>query len=405
MPGHRLAVITALIRSLPKAARRNLTPVNDVALRFLADAGPEDGPLHDVLARALTAMSGDRVRPSDFEPDRLPPYLRVTYRVEDDRGRRVASGHDLAAIHARLAPYVRGAVARAAGPTLERTGLTEWDFGQLPQIVERNEGGLAVRAFPALIDEGATAGIRLFASAAEQERAMWEGTRRLLVLAVPSPTDSLQRVLPNATKLALATSPEPTVIDLLDECVLAVLDELLAANGGPARDASGFEALSRAVRGDIAARSSDVARSVAAILRRRQTIGERLDSITAPSLLPARLDVRRQLARLIYRGFVPATGTHRLDDLDRYLRAVEHRLERLAKDPGRDAAWMATIHALEARYAELAGSSDPAIDGAQLGRARWLLEELRVGLFAQTVGTPERISEERVRRALDAIAP
>jgi ATP-dependent helicase HrpA len=408
VPGLREELVTALIRSLPKPVRRNFVPAPDFARRFLADATPDEGPLLDVLARSLTRMTGDPVRPDDWHLDALPDHLRVSFRIEDERGRRVAFGKDLDAIRRRLAGHVQAAITRAVGPSVERTGLTAWTIGTLPRVVDAERAGQTVRAYPALVDEwpSPTVGIRLLATEAEQERSMWEGTRRLLVLSVPSPVAALQRVLRNATKLALASSPEPTTLDLLDECVAAALDELMATAGGPAWDEAGFTALLAAVRGDLVGRSLDVVQDVAGILSRRAAISARLDTITAPALLAARLDVRRQLARLVHRGFVTSTGAARLADVDRYLRAVEHRLERVAKDPGRDGEWMRRVQPLEARYDELVAtaSTSTTIDRAALGRARWMLEELRVSLFAQPVGPKGRISEERVRRALDEVA-
>ena len=403
--GLRAELVTALIRSLPKAVRRHFVPAPEFAARFLAEAAPEDGPLLDVLARSLTRMTGEVVRPDDLEPERLPDHLRVSFRIEDEGGRRVAFGKDLHALRRRLGVHVQAAITRAVGPSVERTGLTAWTIGTLPRVVDAERGGHTVRAYPALVDEGgASVGVRLLAGEAEQERAMWEGTRRLLTLSVPSPVASIQRVLRNPTKLALATSPEPTVVDQLEECVAAALDELMAAAGGPAWDDDGFAALLAAVRGDLVGRSVEVVEVVAGILRRRAAISARLDAVTAPPLLPARLDLRRHLARLVHRGFVTSTGTARLADVDRYLRAMEHRLDRLAKDPGRDAEWMRRMQPLEDRYDELAASTSTSLDRAALGKVRWILEELRVSLFAQSIGTPARVSEERVRRALADVA-
>ncbi|HVF31850.1 MAG TPA: ATP-dependent RNA helicase HrpA [Acidimicrobiales bacterium] len=405
VPGLRSELVTALIRSLPKAVRRHFVPAPEYATRFLSASSSADGPLLEVLARALRQMTGEVVRPDDWQLERLPDHLRVSFRVEDERGRRVAFGKDLDALRRRLGVHVQAAITRAVGPSLERTGLTAWpaDLDSLPRVVDAPDGG-GVRAHPALVDEGAASvGVRLLATEAEQARAMWEGTRRLLVLSVPSPVGSMERVLRNATKLALAASPEPTVHDLLDECVLAALDELLAAAGGPAWDSEGFDALVAVVRGDLVERSLEVVEAVARILRRRAAISTRLDAMVAPGLLSARLDVRRHLARLVHRGFVPSTGARRLADVERYLRGLEHRLDRLPTDPARDAAWVARVAPLEDRYAELASSASPAVDRAALGRVRWMLEELRVSLFAQSVGTPGKISEERVRRALDEV--
>ena len=401
VPGLREELVAAVVRSLPKTLRRHFVPVSDAVRTFLATHGPDDGDLTDVLADDLRRRTGELVRPSDWDLARVPDHLRVNFRVEDERGRRVAFGKDLVALKRRLHGHLQGAITRAVGAaSVEQEGLTSWTIGTLPRVIEAERGGHPVRAFPALVDEGRSVAVRLFGSADEQAEVMRAGTRRLILLGLPSPLAALQRLLKTATKLALATSPEASLADLLEDCVAVALDDLVDAAGGPAWDEVAFVALVDAVRGDLVERSMAVARRVADILSARARIAERLDAITAGPLLEARLDVRRQLAGLVSRGFVPRTGVARLDDVARYLRAIEHRLDRLPKDPARDADWMRRVQPLEARLGRLvdAGVRGPAIDDA-----RWMLQELRVGLFAQTIGTPYRVSEERVRRVLDEL--
>ena len=398
VPGLRTELVAAVVRSLPKSLRRHFVPVSDAVAQFLARHGPDDGDLTDVLAEDLRQRTGELVRPSDWDLERVPDHLRVNFRVEDERGRRVAFGKDLDALRARLHGHLQGAITRAVGgASVERTGLTDWAIGDLPRVIEAERGGHPVRAYPALVDEGRSVAVRLLGTAEEQAEAMRHGTRRLLLLGLPSPLSAMQRLLKVPTKLILATSPEASLADLLEDCVAVALDGLVEERGGPAWDEASFAALREAVRGDLVERSMSVARSVATILDARRRIGERLDAITAPAQLAARLDVRRQLAGLVFRGFVPRTGVARLADVERYLQAIEHRLDRLPKDPARDGEWMARVQPLEARLQALVdrGGRGPAID-----EARWMLQELRVGLFAQTVGTPYRVSEARVGRVL-----
>ena len=400
VPGLRTELVAAVVRSLPKTLRRHFVPVADAARDFLLAHGPAEGDLTDVLADDLRRRTGELVRPSDWDLDRVPDHLRVNFRVEDERGRRVAFGKDLDAIKRRLHTHLQGAITRAVGADIEREGLTSWTIGELPAVVEAERGGHPVRAFPALVDEGRSVAVRLFGTEAEQADAMRAGTRRLLLLGLPSPLAAMQRLLKTTTKLALTTSPEASLADLLEDCVAVALDALVDANGGPAWDEAGFIGLRDAVKGDLVERSMAVAQSVARVLVARQRIAARLDTITATPLLDARLDVRRQLAGLVARGFVLRTGTDRLTDVERYLRAVEHRLDQLPKEPARDAQWMERVRPLELRFARLV---DGGVRGRAIDEARWMLEELRVGLFAQTIGTPYRVSEERVRRVLDEL--
>ena len=165
--------------------RRRLVPAPDRAREALAGIGPADGPLREVLARRLARMSGEAVAPADFDLDRVPAHLLVRFRIEDGDGREVASGRDLDALRRDLGREVRAAVAEAA-PGVERRGLTAWEIGDLPRVVDTTAGGQPVRGYPALVDEGATAGVRVLASEPDQARAMAAGTRRLLLLAVPA---------------------------------------------------------------------------------------------------------------------------------------------------------------------------------------------------------------------------
>ncbi|HUP85419.1 MAG TPA: ATP-dependent RNA helicase HrpA [Acidimicrobiales bacterium] len=401
VPGLRAELVAAVVRSLPKSLRRHFVPVSDATREFLSRHGPSDGDLTEALAADLRARTGELVRPDDWDLDRVPDHLRINFRIEDERGRRVAFGKDLDELKFRLHGHLRGAITRAVGGSLERTGLTSWTIGALPQVVEAERAGHPVRAFPALVDEGRSVAVRLFSTEDEQTAAMRAGTRRLLLLGLPSPLGAMQRLLRTSTKLDLATSPEASLADLLEDCIAVALDDLVAASGGAVWDAERFSALLDGVRGEVVDRSLVVAHDVARILAARKRIAGRLDEVRAGALLDARLDMRRQLAGLVYRGFVVRTGAGRLGDVERYLRAIEHRLDRLPKEPARDREWMARVHPLEQRFARLAASAlggGPGID-----EARWMLEELRVGLFAQTIGTPYRVSEERVRRVLDEL--
>src|SRR5918997_418291 len=252
VPGHRLDLVTALIRSLPKAVRRHLVPVPDRAREALEGIGPADGPLLDVLARRLATLSGEAVAPGDFDLDRVPPHLLVRFRVEDATGEAVAARRDLAALRSQLGGRVRRAVADAA-PSIERRGLRTWDVGTLPRTVDVEAGGQPVRGYPALIDEGDTVAVRVMASADDQARAMWTGVRRLLVLVVPTARRDAERRLRAVPALAAAPAHVPSLGDLADDCVTAAADRIIATHGGPAWDEQSFATLAEAARDRLAA--------------------------------------------------------------------------------------------------------------------------------------------------------
>jgi ATP-dependent helicase HrpA len=239
---------------------------------------------------------------------------------------------------------------------------------------------------------------------AEQARQMLLGTRRILLLTLPSPTKALRRVFTNETRLALALTPYRTIDDLLSDCVACAIDRLVAASGGPAWDEAGFLALRDAVRDDLVDAAVEIGTVVAGVVATVRRLEDRLARMTAPSLQPAVADIRSQMARLVGPGFVVAAGAARLHDLLRYLRAIERRLERLGDSPARDLELMAPLQRLESRYAELVSGPASLEDPVALEHVRWMLEELRVSQFAQLLGTAYPVSEKRVLREMDRLA-
>ncbi|HET8617380.1 MAG TPA: ATP-dependent RNA helicase HrpA, partial [Acidimicrobiales bacterium] len=384
VPGHRLDLVTALVRSLPKGVRRRLVPAPDRAREALAGIGPADGPLHEVLARRLARMSGEAVAPGDFDLDRVPAHLLVRFRIEDGDGREVASGRDLDALRRDLGREVRAAVAQAA-PGVERRGLTAWDIGDLPRVVDTTAGGQPIRGYPALVDEGATAGVRVLASEPDQARAMAAGTRRLLLLAVPAARRDAERRLRRIAALAAVPPRYPGVAALTDDCTAAAADRIVAAEGGPAWDAAGFARLASAARARLGPLAVGAAAQAGELVAAALALETRLAATRAPALAPAVADMRAQVRSLVAPGFVSRAGLARLRDLGRYLEAVRLRLDKLGERPARDRDLMDRARALEHAFTAARDALPPERRAApEVVDVAWLLEELRVSLFAQT---------------------
>ena len=395
VPGLRAELVAALIRSLPKSLRRHVGAAGDHARAFLADASPADGPLAEVLAAWLSRASGERVTSADWQLDRVPDHLRMTFRVVSERGTPLAWSKDLPALRRHLRSKLAATVADAARG-VERSGHTSWAFGALPPAVEVSTGGHRMTARPALVDEGATVGVRTFPTADEQRRAMWAGTKRLLLLTVGSPLPAVQRLMRNETKLGLAAAPYATAADVLDDCVSCALDHVLAEAGGPVWDEAAYRALHDAVRDELVDTTLQVAVLAGRILTSARDVERRIADLTAPPLQEALTDIAVQVARLVHPGFVATTGKDRLAHLPRYLRAVEARLDKAVEDPYRDRAAMVEVRAVEAELEALrARRNDPA-----LAALRWQVEELRVSRFAQSLGTEGPVSPQRIRKEL-----
>ena len=292
-------------------------------------------------------------------------------------------------------------LSEAAGG-ITRTGLTSWNFGELPKVFRDG----TVVAYPALADAGATVDVRLFETQDAARAAMWAGTRRLILLGAPSPVKSIAGGLSTRAKLALSHNPHGGVAAMFADCVNCAADYLMAEAGGPAWDREGFERLSASVRvrparGDRRGGDPGGGGAAAGPLGRRPAGRE----LCRP---PAARRGRhaRAAAGLIYPGFVAATGYRRLPHLTRYLRGIERRLDKLPENPARDAANMAIAQRTEQAWRQAVADLPAARrDQPDVTEVRWMLEELRVSLFAQTLGTQAPVSENRILAALRRLSP
>ncbi|MET8161319.1 ATP-dependent RNA helicase HrpA [Sphaerisporangium sp. NPDC005289] len=394
IPGLREELVTELIRSLPKVVRRNFVPAPNYAKAVLERVTPGGEPLAEAVARELFALTGVRVQPDAFDPSRLPDHLRVTYRVVDERKRTVAEDKDLPALKRRLAPKLRATLSRA-GESLERTGLRSWTFGELPKLFEQGR----IKAYPALVDEGSSVAVRVFETEEEQRAAMWAGMRRLVLLNVTSPAKAILRGLTTQQKLALSHSPHRDAAELFEDCVTCAADKLIAEAGGPAWDAAAFTRVHDHVRAELHDTTAEVVARVERILAVWQKARATLSPMKDPQDILE--EIEEHLSSLVFPGFVTATGYTRLPDLQRYLRAVERRLEKLPDDPYRDRERMLRLDEIRMAYEETVDRLPPARRSERaVTDIRWMLEELRVSYFAQTLGTPYPVSDKRIQKAM-----
>ncbi|GAA2379159.1 ATP-dependent RNA helicase HrpA [Catellatospora methionotrophica] len=405
IPGVREELAVALVRSLPKAVRRNFVPVPDYVKEALAGQKPDGQPLLALLERQLRAMTGVVVAREAWEPDKVPDHLRMTFRVEDEQGKTLAEGKDLAELKRRLRDKAQAAVA-AAADDMEQHGLRTWTIGPLAKVVERQRGtfgggSVAVKGYPALVDEGDSVGVGVFDSPGEQWNAMWRGTRRLVLLGAPPPLKSLQGRLSNQAKLALSRNPHGSVGKLLEDVVTSAVDKAIIEAGGPAWDADAFAALVAKARADMPDTMYEILQQLDPILSLAYDIDRQLKSITNVLLVRSVADIRAQLTGLVYPGFVAATGLRKLPDLVRYLRAVEQRLAKLPESPQRDRERLLLIEDVQQEYTDARAAIRPGAPGWDtLTEVRWMIEELRVSYFAQSLGTPYPVSDKRIYRAL-----
>jgi ATP-dependent helicase HrpA len=417
VPGLREELVLALLRALPKDLRRELVPVAQHAREFVANAGPSDGPLLQVLAKQMTAVADVHISPEDFDWAKVPEYLRPTFAILGEDGQVLARGKVVADLYRQLRPQLDGALQAAAAARAPFAGSrsVSWDFGDLPKTFEPEWNGYRLRGYPALVDDGDAVTVRVFSESASQRAAMAGGTRRLLLLNLSSRralVDSLERQLDNRTKLALGAlslPPYRSTREMTEDVLAAAIDQVVASVGGPPWRAVDFDDLVTAVRQQVepVARKGVVA--AGRIISKLQELGRRTGELSGKAtaagspIAAALADIAAQLADIAGPRFVSRAGLGRLADIERYLGAVDRRLEKLPTDPRRDLALTQRAQALQQKL-----DKAEAVAGADrdaLVEVRWMVEELRVSLFAQSLGTRTPVSEERISRAIDRALP
>jgi ATP-dependent helicase HrpA len=410
IPGLRHELITALIRGLPKELRKQLAPAPDHAKAVLAHLNPRSDRLLPALSEEFLRLTGADIPAGAWDWSRVPDHLRITFRIEDGSA-VVEEGKSLDALREQLRPRLQAALAQAVDDAVTEVAgvrerhLTAWTLDELPRTVETRQSGRIVQGFPALADTGDGAELRVFETPSEQARAMRGGVRRLLLLTVPSPARTVLGRLGNQTKLALASAPHAGASELFDDCMAASVDEIVAGLGGPAWDRAGHEQLLDGVRRELTATVTRVMQETATILAREHEVQLAIDATRSASLSSSLADVRAQLGSLVYPGFVTASGSQRLPDLDRYLQAMQRRLDRLPERPDRDRMNLAIVQGVRAEYAALLRELSPSRrQDDDVQQLRWMIEELRVSLFGSGLRTAYPVSQQRLRKAIEAIA-
>ncbi|WP_067473155.1 ATP-dependent RNA helicase HrpA [Nocardia amamiensis] len=403
VPGMREELAAALIKTLPKTLRRSVVPAPDFASAALAALTPRAEPLRTGLARELSRLGSVSIAASDFDPSALPDHLRMTFAAIGGDGTTIARGKSLSALKTLLAEQVSASVARATAGA-ERPPATVWtseSLGTVAPAVRREVAGQTVTGYPALVAEGDGVAVRVLSSAAEQAAAMRLGTRALLLHALPTAVRTATAGLSPTDRLALSQNPYGSLEALIEDCRAAAADELLAAAGGPVRSPAEFDALVARIRPDFASAVARFVRLVVPILAQAHQVSVALARTSERDIAE---DVRDQLDNLVFRGFVAELGSTRLRELPRYLRAAVLRLEALPGSAVRDRQGMAELDRVLGAYDRLSGSlPEHRRNAPAVADIWWMIEELRVSLFAQKLGTPFPVSAKRIEKAIAAL--
>ena len=400
VPGHRPELVTALIRSLPKQLRKHFVPVPDTVEAVLGSMDPDRGGVLEALCRELSRLAGLAVPVDALDLTKVPDHLRPTLRVVDDNGGTIAEGKDLRVIREDVREAMLDVLA-STEVDFEKTNLTDWSFGTVERAFDTVKGGHRVRGYPALVDMGDSVSLKLLSSTREQALSHWSGTRRLVRLNLAGPVRQLDSMFNNATKLALAVDAVQSKSAWYHDVIDAAIDSVIEDAGGPPWDRLGFDRLIAHAREQFDRRLRSAAKQTAAIIASLAATRRTVDQLTheprASQFRPSMVDAEEQLARLAYEGFVSGVGLQRLADVDRYIRSIEYRLEKLPGRVTQDQREMLRCRELEADHARLAATSDRVAEIEAIG---WRLQEFRVNVFAQPIGAAEAVSEKRLRNEI-----
>ncbi len=432
VPGMLKDKIQALLKSLPQKPRSRFVPLPESAARLAEQLGQEadfgKGSLTDALLHKVREQTSLDVKRADFKLDMVPPHLFMNLRVVDEHGRQLGMGRNLGALRAEWGSQARGAfqalaqiktqpaplqepiVAAANVPGARRDPApvnrsnpavtsqgpyTDWSFGELPELMEIRKGGQTLIGFPALVDQGHAVMIEVFDEPELAQKKHRSGLRRLFALHLKDALKYLEKNIPDLQKMAVAYMPLGTQEELRQQIIDLAIERAFLLDPWPT-DSASFQRRLEEGRGRLTLIANEVARLCGQVLLEFASASKKIRDSKGQA--EATADCTQQLQRLVGKHFVRDTPWPQMQHVVRYLKAIVLRLDKCRTDPARDAQRMAEVRAQEQRYWRLVAERKGATDERML-EFRWLLEELRVSLFAQELRTPQPVSTKRLDKA------
>ncbi len=398
IPALRLELITALIRSLPKQQRKNFVPAPNYANACYELISPEQGKLTDVIEKQLLRMTGVRLPENSWDFSALTQHLKMNFKILSNKGKLLKQGRCLGLLKDQLQGRVKESIKQVAEKGIERQHIQQWDFNAIPKSYQRKAANITIKAFPALVDHQKDVAIELFENQQSAEQEMLKGVTRLVLLNIPSPVKYLQEKLPNKAKLGLYFNPFGKISELLDDCVLACAQHLIKTSGNVPYDQKGFQQARDIVRAEIADKVLASAIKLEQILTIRHNIAKALKGKMDLNVIQSHGDIKQQLESLVFKGFVSKSGVDTLDNVQRYLKAIERRMEKLPIDPNQDRLKLIEVQKAQDLYQSLL-LKQPKNQSVshEINDIHWMIEEFRVSVFAQNLGTAFPISLKRIK--------
>ena len=411
IPALRYDLVVALIKALPKTLRRNFVPAPNYAQACLENMGENQGSLTATLAKQLLRMTGVRLPEDVWQDVDLPVHLTMNFQVVSEKGKLLKQGRNLNQLKEQLQGNVKASIKQVAEKGIEKSKLTLWDFGKLPQGYEKKVVNMTIKAFPALVDHKSSVAIELFEQEEHAEQAMLNGISRLILLNIPSPLKYLQEKMPNKAKLGLYFNPFGSITDLLQDCIhgacVYLVKKYMLDKGltNLPRNENDFELVREYVRAEISDCVLTAAIKVEQALSLRHDIAKKLKGNVALNVIQSHGDIKQQSETLVFKGFVSASGFERLDDITRYLKGILRRLEKLPIDPNQDRLKLIEVKKASELYDSVLSQQrkDKPIS-QEILLTKWMIEEFRISLFSQNLGTAQPISLKRIINHLKAFS-
>lgn len=401
IPALRYELIIALIKGLPKALRRNFVPAPNYADACMAAIVQDENTLQHAVAKQLLRMTGVRLDEESWVGIELPIHLQMNFKIVNEKGKVVEQGRNLALLQDKLKGKVKASIQKVADKGIERTNINAWDFDHLPSNYQKKVANLTIKAFPAVVDKKQSVAIELFEHEILAQQAMLTGVARLILLNIPSPIKYLQQKLPNKAKLGLYFNPFGSISDLLNDCILASCQYLVKEQSSMPRDEKSFKACMDHVRAEIADTVLHLAIRVEQVLQLSHEINKKLKGNVPLNVIQSHGDIKQHLQNLVFKGFITQSGYQRMSDIERYLKAMQRRMEKLPIDPNQDRLKMIEVEKIETHFAQVKAKvkQDLAVL-AEVNDVHWMIEELKVSLYAQNLKTPYPISVKRITNHL-----
>ena len=402
IPGLLAEKVMQLIKTLPQKIRRNLVPVPEFAAAFCRAVQPSNMPLLQALARYIREQKQLDVPLDAFRLEQLPPHLLMNFRVLDEHGRQLGMSRNLAQLHGEHAPHVVHVAVPATeekgGPTVQR--YTAWGFGVFAETSVVKRAGQDITLFNALVDEGDAVTLRAFDTRDAALVAHRGGLRRLFMLLLKEQVKYLEKNLPDTQRLGMLFMPFGTQQELQQQILATTFERCCLNDPLPTNEAE-FSTRGKEAKNRLLLVAQEIARLVGSVLAEYQAVQKNLPQLKAHA--QAAQDVRAQLEWLLHKRFIADTPYERLQHLPRYLKAIGLRIEKLRTNPVRDAQCMTQMQPLLQAWQRLRqaqqGKPEPRVE-----EFAWMLQELRVSLFAQELKTPVIVSVKRLEKILGSIS-